>query len=91
MWDPLGLHAASCLHLNAYTLLHNSVRDCFAGAARARIAKDPQAQVAYILTDKHAKSATWMHEFYPLKPQAPVIIHRNDPTRTPAPSLSPDI
>jgi hypothetical protein len=91
LWDPLGLHAASCLHLNAYNLLHNSVRDCFAGAARARIAKDPHAQVAYLLTDKHAKSATWMHEFYPLKPQAPVIIHRNDPTRTPSPSLSPDI
>jgi hypothetical protein len=91
MWDPLGLHAASCLHLNAYNLLHNSVRDCFAGAARARIAKDPNAQVSYILTDKHAKSATWMHEFYPLKPHAPAIIHRNDPTRTPAPSLSPDI
>jgi hypothetical protein len=91
MWDPLGLHAASCLHLNAYNLLHNSVRDCFAGAARARIAKDPHAQVSYILTDKHAKSATWMHEFYPLKRDAPAIIHRNDPTRTPAPSLSPDI
>lgn len=89
--DPLGLHAASCLHLNAYNLLHNSVRDCFAGAARARVAKDPHSQVAYILTDKHAKSATWMHEFYPLKQHAPAVIHRNDPTRTPAPSLSPDI
>ena len=32
-----------------------------------------------------------MHEFYTLKPLAPVIIHRNDPTRSPAPSLSPDI
>jgi hypothetical protein len=91
MWDPLGLHAASCLHLNAYNLLHNSVRDCFAGAARSRIAKDPQAQVAYILTDKHAKSATWMHNFYPLKPDAPAIIHRNDPLRHPEPSLSPEI
>ncbi len=91
MWDPLGLHAAACLHLNAYNLLHNSVRDCFAGAARSRVAKDPHAQVAYILTDKHAKSATWMHQFYPLKHLAPPIIHRNDLTRTPAPSLSPDI
>jgi ribonuclease HI len=91
MWDPLGLHAATCLHLNAYNLLHNSVRDCFAGAARSRIAKDPHAQVAYLITDKHAKSATWMHEYYPLKPHAPTIIHRNDPTHTPAPSLSPDI
>ena len=91
LWDPLGLHAASCLHLNAYNLLHNSVRDCFAGAARSRVAKDPHAKVAYILTDKHAKSATWMHLFYPLKPLAPPILHRHDPTRTPAPSLSPDI
>jgi hypothetical protein len=32
-----------------------------------------------------------MHEFYPLKPLAPAIIHRSDPTRSPAPSLSPDI
>jgi hypothetical protein len=32
-----------------------------------------------------------MHEFYPLKPNAPAIIHRNDPSRAPAPSLSPDI
>jgi hypothetical protein len=32
-----------------------------------------------------------MHELYPLKPQAPAIIHKNDTTRTPAPSLSPDI
>jgi Reverse transcriptase (RNA-dependent DNA polymerase) len=91
MWDPLGLHAASCLHLNAYNLLHNSVRDCFAGAARMRVSKDQQAQVSYILTDKHAKSATWMHEFYPLKPDAPTIIPRDDPLRRSAPSLSPDI
>jgi ribonuclease HI len=91
MWDPLGLHAASCLHLNAYNLLHNSVRDCFAGAARSRVAKDQCSNVAYIFTDKHAKSATWMHEFYPLKHDAPTIIHRDDPSRCPAPSLSPDI
>jgi hypothetical protein len=90
-WDPLGLHAASCIHLNAYNLLHNSVRDCFAGAARKCVAADPEAQVSYILTDKHAKSATWMHEFYPLQQNAPTIIIRDDPLRRPAPSLSPDI
>jgi ribonuclease HI len=90
-WDPLGLHASSCIHLNAYNLLHNSVRDCFAGAARKCIATDPDAQISYILTDKHAKSATWMHEFYPLKPDAPTITIRDDPLRRPAPSLSPDI
>ena len=76
-WDPLGLHASSCIHLNAYNLLHNSVRDCFAGAVRKCIATDPDARVSYILTDKHAKSATWMHEFYPLKPDAPTIIILN--------------
>jgi hypothetical protein len=91
MWDPLGLHASACLHLNAYNLLHNSVRDCFAGAARKSIATDPEAQVSYILTDKFAKSATWMHEFYPLKPDAPTITVRDDPQRGPAPSFSPDI
>ena len=32
-----------------------------------------------------------MHEFYPLKQDAPTIVQRNDPTRSPAPSLSPDI
>jgi hypothetical protein len=32
-----------------------------------------------------------MHDFYPLKPNAPAILSRNDPSRTPAPSLSPDI
>ncbi len=52
---------------------------------------DPDAQVSYILTDKHAKSATWMHDFYPLKLDAPTITMRDDPLRRPAPSLSPDI
>jgi hypothetical protein len=89
-WDPLGLHAAACPHLNAYSLLHNSVRDCFAGAARKCVSTDAQSQISYILTDKHAKSATWMHEFYPLKPSAPVI-HHEQGARGHAPSLSPDI
>jgi hypothetical protein len=90
-WDPLGLHAASCVHLNAYNLLHNAVRDCFAGAARKCISRDACSQVSYILTDKFAKSATWIHGFYPLKPSAPAIILRDDPQRRPAPSLSPDV
>jgi hypothetical protein len=90
-WDPLGLHAAACYCLNAYNLLHNSVRDCFAGAARKCVSKDPLSQVSYILTDKFAKSATWMQEFYPLKPGAPAILLKDDPQRRPAPSLSPDI
>ena len=90
-WDPLGLHAASCIHLNAYNLLHNAVRDCFAGAARKCVSKDPGSQVSYILTDKFAKSATWMHHFFPLKPDAPAVLLKDDPQRRPAPSLSPDI
>jgi hypothetical protein len=90
-WDPLGLHAAACPHLNAFSLLHNSVRDCFAGAARKCVSTDAGARVSYILTDKHAKSATWMHEFYPLKTSAPVILCDHASHRGPAPSLSPDI
>ena len=90
-WDPLGLHAASCIHLNAYNLLHNAVRDCFAAAARKCVSKDDCSQVAYILTDKFAKSATWMQEFYPLKPNAPAILLKDDPHRRLAPSLSPDV
>ncbi len=90
-WDPLGLHAAMCVHLNSYNLLHHSVRDCFAGAARKCISKDAASQVSYILTDKFAKSATWMQQFYPLKSNAPAIVLKDDPQRRPAPSLSPDI
>jgi ribonuclease HI len=90
-WDPLGLHAAACVHLNAYNLLHNAVRDCFAGAARKCISNDAGSQVSYILTDKFAKSATWMHGFYPLKSTAPAILLKDDIHRRPAPSLSPDV
>jgi hypothetical protein len=90
-WDPLGLHAAACVHLNAFNLLHNAVRDCFAGAARKCISKDEGSQVSYILTDKFAKSATWIHGFYPLKSTAPAILLKDDIHRRPAPSLSPDL
>jgi hypothetical protein len=90
-WDPLGLHAAACIHLNAYNILHNAVRDCFAGAARKCVSRDTDSRVSYILTDKFAKSATWMHEFYPLKPDAPAILLKDDAYRRPAPSLSPDL
>jgi ribonuclease HI len=90
-WDPLGLHAAACVHLNAYNLLHNAVRDCFAGAARKCVSTDADSQVSYILTDKFAKSATWIHGFYPLKANAPAILLKDDVHRRPAPSLSPDV
>ena len=90
-WDPLGLHAAMCTKLNAYNLIHNSVRDCFAGAARSVIRDDSDSNVAFILTDAHAKSATYIHDFYPLKADAPSIKDRANPADRSAPSLSPDI
>ena len=90
-WDPLGLHAAMCPKLNAYNLLHNSVRDCFAGAARSAVRDDSDSNVSFILTDTLAKSATWMHSYYPLKDSAPAIRDRLDHSSHPAPSLSPDI
>jgi hypothetical protein len=90
-WDPLGLHAAACVHLNDFNLLHNAVRDCFAGAARKCVSTDTVSQVSYILTDKFAKSATWIHGFYPLKANAPAILLKDDDHRRPAPSLSLDV
>ena len=77
--------------LNAYNLLHNSVRDCFAGAARSAVRDDPNSNVSFILTDTFSKSATWIHSYYRLKEAAPVIRDRLDPSGHPAPSLSPDI
>jgi hypothetical protein len=90
-WDPLGLHAAMCTKMNSYNLLHNSVRDCFAGAARSAVRDDSNSNVSFILTDTLAKSATWIHSYYPLKETAPAIRDRLDSTARPAPSLSPDI
>ena len=90
-WDPLGLHAAMCPKLNSYNLLHNAVRDCFAGAARSAVRDDTNSNVSFILTDTHAKSATWIHSFYPLRETAPPIRDRLDASARPAPSLSPDI
>jgi hypothetical protein len=80
-----------CTKLNAYNLIHNSVRDCFAGAARSVIRDDLDSNVAFILTDAHAKSATYINEFYPLKADAPNIKDRSNSSARSAPSLSPDI
>jgi hypothetical protein len=90
-WDPLGLHAASCIKLNAYNLIHNSVRDCFTGAARFLVRDLADSNVGFILSDAHAKSATWIHEYYEKKASAPPIIDRSSPSRGALPSLSPDI
>ena len=90
-WDPLGLHAASCIKLNAYNLLHNSVRDCFTGAARFLVRDHADSNVGFILSDANAKSSTWIHEYYPKKSTAPAIIDRTSSTRCTLPSLSPDI
>jgi len=87
----LGLHAAMCTKLNAYNVLHNAVRDCFAGAARSAVRDDTNSNVSFILTDTLAKSATWIHSYYPLKETAPPIRDRLDASARPAPSLSPDI
>ena len=90
-WDPLGLHAASCIKLNAYNLIHNSVRDCFTGAARFLVRDHADSNVGFILSDANAKSSTWIHEYYPKKSTAPAIIDRTSSTRCTLPSLSPDI
>ena len=90
-WDPLGLHAAMCTKLNAYNLLHNSVRDCFAGAARSAVRDDSNSNISFILTDTLSKSATWIHSYYPLRETAPAIRDRLDPSARPAPSLSPEV
>ena len=90
-WDPLGLHAASCIKLNAYNLIHNSVRDCFTGAARFLVRDHADSNVGFILSDANAKSSTWIHEYYPKKSAAPAIIDRTSSTRGTLPSLSPDI
>ena len=87
--DPLGLHFAYCNRLNGKNLLHNSVRDCFDGVTR-RLANDaPIHNVYFQKTDSAAKSSTYIHDWYPLKPTAPGIIDRASKQR--APSLSPDL
>jgi hypothetical protein len=93
--DPLGLHYASCLKVNARNLLHNALRDCFYGSFH-RIARDlPSHNVALLASDKVSKASTYIHHWYPLKDSAPVIRERHIPYNTRpsliAPSKSPDI
>ena len=92
--DPLGLHFASCLKLNARNLLHNSLRDCFCGAARHIVSDIHDHNVAFIKSDSISKSATYIHAWYPRRDAAPPIVERQRrPGSNPrvAPSKSPDV
>ena len=77
--DPLGLHYASCVKVNARNLLHNALRDCFYGSFH-RIVRDlPAHNVAHLVSDKVSKASTYIHHWYPLKATAPVIHERAAP------------
>jgi len=92
--DPLGLHFASCLKLNARNLLHNALRDCFCGAARHLVQDLADHNVAFIKSDSIAKSTTYIHSWYPRKANAPQLLERSrQPGVRPklAPSKSPDV
>ena len=93
--DPLGLHFASCVKVNARNLLHNALRDCFYGSLHHILRDLPSHQVALLISDKMSKSSTYIHHWYPLKQTAPVIHERQAPYgQRPsliAPSKSPDI
>ena len=92
--DPLGLHFASCLKLNARNLLHNALRDCFCGAARHIVGDIHDHNVAFIKSDAISKSATYIHAWYPRKESAPPILERQrQPGSSPriALSKSPDV
>jgi len=92
--DPLGLHFASCLKLNARNLLHNALRDCFCGAARHIVSDLHDHNVAFIKSDAIAKSATYIHSWYKRKDSAPPILERQrQPGSRPrvALSKSPDV
>jgi len=92
--DPLGLHFGSCLKLNARNLLHNALRDCFCGAARHLTSVLDEHNVAFIKSDSIAKSATYIHAWYPRRSAAAPIIERpRQPEKCPkvAPSKSPDV
>jgi hypothetical protein len=92
--DPLGLHFASCLKLNARNLLHNALRDCFCGAVRHIVSDTRDHNVAFIKSDSISKSATYIHAWYPRRMSAPPIFERQRlSTSNPrvAPSKSPDI
>ena len=93
--DPLGLHFASCIKVNARTLLHNALRDCFYGSLHHILRDLPSHQVALLISDKMSKSSTYIHHWYPLKQTAPAIHERQAPygyrPTLIAPSKSPDI
>jgi len=87
--DPLGLHFLYCNKFNGRNLLHNSVRDCFAAVGR-KIASDSLiSNIVFQKTDAVAKSATYIHHYYPLKDSAPPIVDHKLTHH--APSLSPDM
>jgi hypothetical protein len=93
--DPLGLHFASCVRINARNLLHNALRDCFYGSFH-RIVRDlPAHNVALLISDKVSKASTYIHHWYPLKSTAPAILQHQVPYNVrpllSAPSKSPDI
>jgi hypothetical protein len=93
--DPLGLHYASCIKIDACNLLHNALRDCFYGSYH-RIVRDlPAHNVALLVSDKVSKASTYIHHWYPLKSTAPDILQRQVPYNVrpllSAPSKSPDI
>jgi hypothetical protein len=93
--DPLGLHFASCIKINARNLLHNALRDCFYGSLHHILRDLPAHHVALLISDKMSKSSTYIHHWYPLKDTAPVIRERQVPyglrPALTAPSKSPDI
>jgi hypothetical protein len=93
--DPLGLHYASCIRVNARNLLHNALRDCFYGSLHRIIRDLPAHNVAILVSDKVSKASTYIHHWYPLKDSAPVIRERSIPYNVRpsliAPSKSPDI
>jgi hypothetical protein len=93
--DPLGLHFASCIQINARNLLHNALRDCCFGALHHFIRDSSAHNVALLLSDKTSKASTYIHHWYPLKDTAPVIVERQVPYNVrpalSAPSKSPDI
>jgi hypothetical protein len=92
--DPLGLHFASCLKLNARNLLHNALRDCLCGAARHIVSDIHDHNIAFIKSDSIAKSATYIHAWYPRRdPNVPILERQRQPGSHPrvAPSKSPDV
>jgi hypothetical protein len=91
--DPLGLHFASCIKLNARNSLHNALRDCFCGAARHITSTIHDHNIAFIKSDSIAKSATYIHSWYKRKDSSPPILERQPNGSRPKTALSksPDV